>query len=113
MLSLVGLAWLVGWALVLLSPRQDAVPNAKTRRSVENAITRGLWDQMEEVQPIVEELEIEMEDYNVFWAATGLFFLCVSYVFIRFSIVFLCFPRFSNVFLCVPMFAYVFVEGLL
>ena len=42
----------------------DAIPNPKTRRMVENAITRGLWDQMDELQPVVEELEEEMEDYN-------------------------------------------------
>ena len=43
---------------------KDGIPNPKTRRTVENAITRGLWDQMDDIQPVVEELEIEMEDYN-------------------------------------------------
>lgn len=42
----------------------DAIPNPKTRRMVENAITRGLWDQMDEIEPVVQELEEEMEDYN-------------------------------------------------
>ncbi|CAJ1386142.1 unnamed protein product [Effrenium voratum] len=42
----------------------DAIPDPKTRKTVENAITRGLWDQMAELQPVLEELEEAMEDYN-------------------------------------------------
>lgn len=61
---------LLGYALKFMdtpeigSMLMDAIPNPKTRRMVENAITRGLWDQMDELQPVVEELEEEMEDYN-------------------------------------------------
>lgn len=38
----------------------DAFPDVSTRRTVENAITRGLWDQIEELQPVVDDLEGEM-----------------------------------------------------
>ncbi|CAE7383614.1 unnamed protein product, partial [Symbiodinium microadriaticum] len=38
----------------------DAFPDVSTRRTVENAITRGLWDQIEELQPVVDDLEAEM-----------------------------------------------------
>eukprot|EP00435_Cladocopium_sp_Y103_P004525 s4057_g1.t1 len=61
---------LLGYALKFMATTEigsmlmDAIPNPKTRRMVENAITRGLWDQMDELQPVVEELEEEMEDYN-------------------------------------------------
>ena len=61
---------LLGYALKFMptteigSMLMDAIPNPKTRRMVENAITRGLWDQMDELQPVVEELEEEMEAYN-------------------------------------------------
>ncbi len=61
---------LLGYALKFMDTPEigsmimDAIPNPKTRRMVENAITRGLWDQMDELQPVVEELEEDMEDYN-------------------------------------------------
>ena len=42
----------------------EAISDPKTRRTVENAITRGLWDQIDDLRPVVEELEEEMEDYN-------------------------------------------------
>ena len=61
---------LLGYALKFMATTEigsmlmDAIPNPKTRRMVENAITRGVWDQMDELQPVVEELEEEMEAYN-------------------------------------------------
>lgn len=61
---------LLGYALKFMATTEigsmlmDAIPNPKTRRMVDNAITRGVWDQMDELQPVVEELEEEMEAYN-------------------------------------------------
>lgn len=61
---------LLGYALKFMATTEigsmlmDAIPNPKTRRMVENAITRGLWDQVDELQPVVKELEEEMEAYN-------------------------------------------------
>ena len=42
----------------------EAISDSKMRRSVENAISRGLWDQIDDLRPVLEELEEEMEDYH-------------------------------------------------
>eukprot|EP00930_Biecheleria_cincta_P096747 TRINITY_DN88545_c0_g1_i1.p1 TRINITY_DN88545_c0_g1~~TRINITY_DN88545_c0_g1_i1.p1 ORF type:complete len:1040 (-),score=264.51 TRINITY_DN88545_c0_g1_i1:233-3352(-) len=39
----------------------DAVPDSSTRRTVENAITHGVWDQMSDLIPAVEKHETELQ----------------------------------------------------
>mmetsp|Transcript_36983 Transcript_36983/g.85494 ORF Transcript_36983/g.85494 Transcript_36983/m.85494 type:complete len:996 (-) Transcript_36983:34-3021(-) len=51
----------------------DAFPDVFTRRTVENAITRGLWDQIDEHQPIVDELEAQMQQMKLLEDSTARF----------------------------------------
>mmetsp|Transcript_50042 Transcript_50042/g.89815 ORF Transcript_50042/g.89815 Transcript_50042/m.89815 type:complete len:976 (+) Transcript_50042:338-3265(+) len=39
----------------------DALPDGEKRKQVENAVTHGVWDQMDERKPALDELEIEFK----------------------------------------------------